>query len=153
MSWKFSKRSYANMVGVRPELVAVASRALLLSPVDFGITEGLRTRERQEQLVAAGASWTMDSRHLTGHALDVVAYVRGEVRWDWPLYTQIANAWRGAALDLKIPIIWGGAWQRILNDFSNAETAQEDYVTERRRQGRRPTLDGPHFELDRSVYP
>ncbi len=73
--FRFSQRSEKNLAGVKPQLVAVVRRALALSDVDFGITEGLRTKERQKQLVAEGKSQTMNSRHLTGDAVDVVAYV------------------------------------------------------------------------------
>lgn len=119
--YRFSKRSYDKMEGVRPELVAVAALALSRSEVDFGVTEGLRTKERQAQLVGKGASQTMRSRHLTGHAIDVVAYVGGEVRWDWPLYERIAAAMKEAAEDLGVPIEWGGDWTSL--------------------------KDGPHFQL------
>lgn len=127
MTWRFSQRSYDRLVGVRPELVAVASRALLLSAVDFGVSEGLRTAARQAQLVQAGASKTQRSRHLTGHAIDVVAYVNGEVRWDWPLYETIAKAMKTAALDLRVPLEWGGDWTSL--------------------------KDGPHFQLPWERYP
>ena len=126
MNWRFSKRSEAHMVGVHPDLVRVARRALELSTVDFGITEGLRTIERQRQLVAAGASKTMKSRHITGHALDVVAYVGSEVRWDWPLYTQISKAWKQAAIDLKLHVEWGGDW-RTLKDGPHYQLAWREY--------------------------
>lgn len=127
MTWRFSRRSYEKMIGVRPELVVVASRALLYSPVDFGITEGLRTKERQRQLVESGASRTMNSRHLTGHALDVVAYIGSRVSWDWPLYEKIAVAWKEAAEELRVDIEWGGDWRSF--------------------------RDGPHYQLSRSAYP
>lgn len=127
MTWRFSQRSYDRLAGVRPELIAVAARALLLSPVDFGISEGLRTAARQAQLVASGASQTHRSRHLTGHALDVVAYVWGEVRWDWPLYEAIAKAMKLAAQDFKLPIEWGGDWTSF--------------------------RDGPHYQLPWADYP
>lgn len=127
MTWRFSARSYRAMVGVRPELVAIASRALLLSKVDFGVTEGLRSAERQAQLVRSGASQTLRSRHLTGHAIDLVAYVGSEVRWDWPLYDQIAAAMKAAAADLAVPIEWGGDWTSF--------------------------KDGPHFQLPWSFEP
>lgn len=127
MKYKFSKRSYSKMHGVRPELIAVATRALALSPIDFGVTEGLRSVKRQRQLVSSGASKTMNSRHLTGHALDVVAYVGGSVRWDWPLYEQIAEAFKVAADELGVTIKWGGDWKSF--------------------------KDGPHFQLSRKVYP
>ena len=127
MTWKFSRRSYSRMVGVRPELISVATRALWLSPVDFGITEGLRTQARQAQLVASGASQTLRSRHLTGHALDVAAYVGAEVRWDWPLYDTIAKAMKQAAEELGVSIEWGGDWRTL--------------------------KDGPHYQLPWDRYP
>jgi peptidoglycan L-alanyl-D-glutamate endopeptidase CwlK len=127
MSWRFSQRSYDRMLGVRPELIAVATRALLLYPVDFGITEGIRTAARQRELVTKGASQTMNSRHLTGHAIDLGAYVGAEVRWDWPLYEEIARAMKLAAMDLKVPIEWGGDWTSF--------------------------RDGPHYQLPWAAYP
>ena len=127
MTTQLSVRSRSRLTGVHPALVAVVEAAAARSPVDFMITEGLRTPERQASLVKAGASRTLRSRHLTGHAVDVVALVDGQVRWDWPLYGRIAAAFNSAALELKIPIIWGGDWKSL--------------------------RDGPHFELDRKVYP
>ena len=126
MSWRFSQRSEARMVGVHPDLVRIARRALDLSPVDFGITEGLRTVERQRQLVAAGASKTTKSRHVTGHALDVVAYVGSDVRWDWPLYTKISKAFKQAAIDLKLHVEWGGDW-RAFKDGPHYQLAWREY--------------------------
>lgn len=127
MTFTLSKASRAKLVGVDPALVAVVERAIEITPVDFRITEGLRTVTRQKQLFAAGASKTMNSRHLTGHAVDVVALVGGQVRWDWPLYPKIAAAFKQAALELDTPIVWGGDWTTL--------------------------KDGPHFELDRKRYP
>lgn len=127
MTFTLSKASRAKLVGVDPALVAVVERAIEITPVDFRIIEGLRTVTRQKQLFAAGASKTMNSRHLTGKAVDVAALVGGQVRWDWPLYARIAAAFKQAALEKDTPIVWGGDW---------------------------PTLkDGPHFELDRRRYP
>lgn len=84
MSFRLSQRSRERLKGVHPDLVAVVEAAILLTPVDFMITEGLRTPARQAELVRAGASRTLNSRHLTGHAVDVAAWVDGGVRWDWP---------------------------------------------------------------------
>jgi peptidoglycan L-alanyl-D-glutamate endopeptidase CwlK len=112
---------------VHPDLVKVVNRAIEISTVDFAVLEGLRTAERQQQLVKAGASLTLKSRHLTGHAVDLGAIVDGEIRWDWPLYHKIAEAMKDAARELKIAIVWGGDWRMF--------------------------KDGPHFELDRKVYP
>ncbi len=96
-TFKFSSRSEKNLQGVNPDLVKVTRRALEISEVDFGITEGLRSRYHQKQLVATGKSQTMNSRHLTGHAVDVVAYIGSQVSWEWPLYEKIAAAFRQAS--------------------------------------------------------
>lgn len=127
MAFRFSQRSLTSLKGVHPDLVKVANRAIQISEVDFVVTEGLRTAERQKQLVKAGASQTQNSRHLTGHAIDVAAWVDGTVRWDWPLYGKIAAAFKQAAKELNVPLVWGGDWTRL--------------------------RDGPHFELNRSKYP
>ncbi len=127
MGFGLSKRSLMRLEGVHPRLVALVREAIALSPVDFMVTEGLRTPERQAVLMRAGASRTKRSRHLTGHAVDVAAMVDGQVRWDWPLYPRIAAAFKAAAVRQGTPIVWGGDW---------------------------PSLrDGPHFELDRKVFP
>lgn len=127
MSFRLSQRSRAALQGVHPDLVAVVEAAIELTPVDFMVTEGLRTAARQAELVRAGASRTLNSRHLTGHAIDVAAWVDGQVRWDWPLYPRIAEAFKAAAKGRGIPLIWGGDWPRL--------------------------RDGPHFELDPGAYP
>ncbi len=124
---KLDSRSKSRLIGVHPDLVRVVEKAAELSSVEFIITEGLRSSERQAQLVKAGASKTMRSRHLTGHAIDVAAKVGGEVRWDWPLYAKIAAAMKLAAAGLKVPITWGGDWRTF--------------------------KDGPHFELPHEQYP
>lgn len=123
----FSKRSLDKMIGVHPDLQRVMRRAITQSSVDFAIMEGLRTKERQAQLYAAGASQTLKSRHITGHAVDVAAFIGKDIRWDWPLYVTIAKHVKAAAMKLNIPIVWGGDWRTF--------------------------KDGPHFELDRRMYP
>ena len=127
MSFRLSRRSRDRLVGVHPALAAVIEAAIQTSPVDFMVTEGVRTPARQAALVHAGASRTRKSRHLTGHAVDIAALVDGQVRWDWPLYPRIAAAIKAAAIRLDTPIIWGGDWTRL--------------------------RDGPHFELDRARWP
>lgn len=148
-----SHNSRNNLHGVHADLIAVVERAITITEVDFGVTEGLRSEARQREMVARGASQTMNSRHLTGHAVDLVAYIGSRVSWEWPLYFQIADAMRESAKQLGTPLIWGGAWGRLLTDSDNAYSAQDRYVSERRRLGRQPFLDGPHFELPREVYP
>lgn len=127
MAYRFSERSYKSMLGVRPELVAVATRALSVTAVDFVVIEGLRTLERQRELVRIGASQTLRSRHLTGHAIDVAAWHDGGIRWDWPLYERIAEAMKAAADELGVPLEWGGDWTTL--------------------------RDGPHYQLPWSDYP
>lgn len=122
-----SARSFKALEGVHPDLVKVVRRAIVITEVDFVVTEGLRTQKRQEQLFAAGATRTMNSRHLTGHAVDLAALVAGEVRWDWPLYGKLAAAMKKAAEEFGVPIVWGGDWRTF--------------------------KDGPHFELNRKTYP
>jgi peptidoglycan L-alanyl-D-glutamate endopeptidase CwlK len=127
MAFRFSGRSLKNMIGVHNDLVAVTHRALAISTVDFTVIEGMRTIERQRQLVAKGASKTMNSRHLTGHAVDLAPFIDGAIRWDWPPFHEIADAMKRSALDLDIPIEWGGDWKSF--------------------------KDGPHFQLPWSAYP
>jgi peptidoglycan LD-endopeptidase CwlK len=121
MTFKLSQRSLDRMKGVDERLVNVVKRAIEISEVDFMVTEGLRTEARQKQLVAAGASKTMKSKHLVGKAVDLAAVVGGQVRWDWPLYHKIAAAMKRAAEILNVRIQWGGDWVTF--------------------------KDGPHFEL------
>lgn len=127
MAFKLGLRSRMRLKGVNPDLIRVVELALKYSPNDFTITEGLRTLERQKTLLAAGASRTLRSRHLTGHAIDFAVLVNGKVRWDWPLYPPVGDAFKRAGRELGIPIVWGGDWPRL--------------------------RDGPHVELDRKAYP
>jgi peptidoglycan L-alanyl-D-glutamate endopeptidase CwlK len=122
-----STRSLKNLQGVHPDLVAVAHRAAELTPIPFEVIEGLRTLERQKQLVAAGASKTMKSRHLTGHAIDIVPTVEGQIRWDWPLFRVLAPAMKQAAQEKGVALEWGGDWRTF--------------------------KDGPHFQLTWERYP
>lgn len=143
--------SEKRLVGVHADLVRVVRQAFLLLPpgLSVRVNEGLRTRERQAQLVASGASKTMNSRHLTGHAVDLVALVdldgdgKPEVRWDWPLYYRIAEIVRAAARAENVPVVWGGNWKPL------AETPAP--ITAKSLSRTFP--DGPHFELPRNQYP
>lgn len=126
-----NERSEKNLEGVHPDLVAVVRAAeLLLAAEDLGfiVTEGLRTPERQAQLVKDGKSWTLNSRHLTGHAVDLAVTVGGKVTWEWPFYVKLATAMKQSAGVLGVPIEWGGDW-------------------------RTPRRDGPHFQLPWATHP
>lgn len=131
-------RDRARLAGVHRDLVRAVERARQAVPVGRmrpTVTEGIRSRERQARLVAIGASRTMNSRHLTGHAVDLAYWLddgdgaveQGEIRWDWGLYERIGAAMKAAARELGVPIVWGGDWSSF--------------------------RDGPHFELDRRAYP
>ena len=124
MSYQLSEKSLGKLAGVHPDLVKVIKRAIEITPVDFTVIEGLRTKERQAYLVKKGASKTMRSRHLTGHAVDIAPIVDGKVSWNMKDYKPIVEAVKQAALELKIPMEHGYDWG----------------------------WDGPHHELLRSVY-
>ena len=110
MNFKFGKSSEEKLQTVRPELADVARKALELSSIDFGITEGLRSEQKQKQLVSEGASKTMKSKHLTGHAIDIVCYADGKITWDLEHYQTAAYAFGLASKELDVQIRWGGNW-------------------------------------------
>lgn len=144
-----SERSRINLKGVNSKLVDVVEQAIGITTVDFGVVEGVRTVERQQQLYAKGATQTMKSKHLTGDAVDLVAYMDGRVSWELSLYDEIADAMKKAAKNLNVPVRWGGAWHipNICAYDDAMECAMCEYIDQCRMQGRRPFLDGPHFEL------
>ena len=154
MGFSLSSRSLGKLEGVHPDMVAVVKRAIEITDVDFGVTYGVRTVEEQEKLVASGRSQTMKSKHLiqdTGysHAVDLVAYDGSDVVWEINVYDNICDAMARAADELEVPVKWGAAWSegdiRFYED--TAEDAMNAYIDLRRSQGRRPFIDGPHFEL------
>ena len=110
MAFKLTKDSLSKLSGVHPDLVKLVNRAIEITPIDFRVLEGLRTKERQAQLKAEGKSKTLKSRHLTGHAVDIAPIVNGEVSWDWDDYYPLAKAVKQAAKELGIRIEWGGDW-------------------------------------------
>ena len=126
MAYYLGARSQERLLGIKSELVDVVELAILMTRQDFTVLEGLRSKERQAMLVEKGASTTMNSRHLTGHAVDLGAYVDGEISWHWPLYHEIYYAMDSAAYQLDIDITWGGDWKSF--------------------------PDGPHYELSWSTY-
>ena len=154
MAFNLSNRSRNKLDGVHPQLVAVVEAAIKLTKVDFGVTYGVRTLAEQEKLVAAGRSQTMKSKHLIqedgfSHAVDVVAYDGSDVVWELNVYDDICDAFKVAARDVGISIKWGAAWSEgdIRSYEGTAEDAMNAYIDLRRSQGRRPFIDGPHFEV------
>ena len=127
MQRKFSTRSKRNLEGIHPDLRRVVERALELSELDFVVTEGKRTMELQERYVREGASRTMKSRHLTGHAIDFVALDGPKVSYEKGCMERVALAFKAAARELKVPVVWGGDWKSF--------------------------VDTPHVELDKRAYP
>lgn len=127
MTFSFGTKSKERLKGVHPDLVKVLEEAIKESPLDFSITEGLRTKERQKALFDAGKSQTMNSRHLTGKAVDIAVIKDGEVTWDFKYYQLVADHIKAVAKKLDVPITWGGDWTSF--------------------------RDGPHVELNRSKYP
>lgn len=126
MTFSLSRKSLGKLGGVNPDLVKVVKRAIELTTVDFGITEGLRSITRQKELVAQGKSQTMRSRHITGHAVDIVAYVKGKVSWENHLYDKIAEAFFKAGEEYDINIVYGGNWKSF-RDSCHFELNREDY--------------------------
>lgn len=118
-------RDISRLSGVHPDLVRVVQRARTMA--EFMVIEGLRTAERQADLVAKGASKTLKSRHLTGHAVDLGALVGGALTWDEPAYHALAGVVKAAAEAEGVPIEWGGDWKGF--------------------------FDGPHFQLPWASYP
>jgi len=124
MSYKLGTRSKQKLSGVHPDMVAVVKRAIEITEQDFTVIEGIRNVSRQRELYKAGKSTTMNSRHLTGHAVDLAPW---PISWEWEGFYPIADAMKAAAEELEIDIVWGGDWKSF--------------------------PDGPHFELSRKTYP
>ena len=149
MAFKLSNRSKINLKGVSPKLVEVVEYAIKVTKVDFAVIEGLRTVERQKELVARGASQTMKSKHLEGLAVDLMAFLGSRGSWELSLYDDIAAAMREGAFKVDIPLRWGAAWNiKDIRKWGNSmEDAMNNYIDERRRQSKRPFIDAPHFEI------
>ena len=153
--FKLSNRSLEKLEGVNPLLVDTVKRAIQLSKVDFGVIYGVRSLAEQEKLYKAGRSQTMKSRHLiqedgTSHAVDLMAYDGSNPSWDIVMYDDIADAMKTAAKETGAKICWGAAWNiDSITDWERPmEDAMNNYIDVRRSQGRRPFIDGPHFELN-----
>jgi peptidoglycan L-alanyl-D-glutamate endopeptidase CwlK len=150
MTFRLSQRSRNNLIGVNPELVAVVERAIELTKVDFAVTEGLRSAARQRELFEKGASQIAEGgKHVAGEAVDVVAFLGSRISWELNLYDDIADAMKQAAIEEAVGLRWGAAWNipDIRAWRGTMEEAMNYYVDERRRAGRRPFIDAPHFEM------
>jgi len=150
MNFKLSERSLNNLVGVDERLVKVVKRAIEITKVDFGVIEGVRTPEKQLEYFNKGASQiAVGGTHVQGKAVDLMAYIGPRASWELNLYDDIADAMKTAAIELDVPLRWGAAWQvaDIRKWQGSMESAMNAYIDERRKQGRRPFIDGPHFEL------
>jgi len=149
MAYKLSNRSLSKLEGVDERLVEVVKKAIEYTEVDFGVIQGLRTKEEQEALVAKGASQTMKSKHLEGRAVDLMAYVGNRGVWELNVYDEVADAMKKAAQECGVQIRWGAAWTvpDIREWEGTMEEAMNSYVDTRRSEGRRPFIDAPHFEL------
>ena len=127
MGYKLGAHSEMLLRGVHPDLIKVIRRAIQISKHDFKVLEGVRSVARQRELVKKGASQTMKSRHIHGFAVDIAPFVAGQVRWDWPLYYELAAAVKQAAKDVGVQVEWGGDWKTF--------------------------KDGPHWQLPSRKYP
>lgn len=143
MSIVLGQRSLSRLEGVHPDLVRVVKKAAALSDLDFTVLEGLRTLDRQKQILKQGATKTLNSRHITGHAVDLAPMIDGKISWDWPLYHRLAEYMRSASVSENVPIRWGGTW-KLLSAINGPITA---------KVLSRSFPDGPHFELPRANYP
>ncbi len=153
-NFNLSTKSLQELEGVHTDLVAVVKRAIELSVQDFSVHDGNRSLEEQKKYVASGASQTLDSRHLKGHAVDLVPFINGKLRWEWEPIYKIADAVRTAAKELSIPLRWGGAWDISFTESDDhPEDQVADYSARRKKAGKKVFLDGPHFELPKAQYP
>lgn len=152
--YKMGAKSIAALDGVKSEMVMTATLALRICLIDFTVYEGVRSLERQKQMVAKGASRTMKSKHLPqadglSHALDLVPWIGGKPVWDWDGCYKIAHAMDAAATHLGHAdnIRWGGAWDRVLSDFGgDLELYEAEVQKYKTRHAGSDFIDGPHFE-------
>lgn len=154
MADTLNARSLERLKGVHPDLVAVVHAAVGMSDIDIEVSEGLRSLQRQQELVAKGASQTLDSRHLTGHAVDLVPVIGGQMDWShWDPFFRIAGFMRDAAKHLDVRMEWGAVWDKDLASLADPQQESEWYAARRRLKGKKAFLDGPHFQLNRAAYP
>lgn len=140
--FRLSARDLSRLSGVHPDLVRVVEKAASESEILFIVTEGVRSLDRQKELLATGKSQTMRSRHLPASnacgmacAVDLAVWEDrdadrvidiDEVSWKADQYKILAGAMKAAAKSLGVPIEWGGDWKM---------------------------RDGPHFQLPWFTHP
>ncbi len=156
MPFALGASSRKELQGVHPKLIAVVEAAIVLTPQDFSVHDGLRTDAEQQVMVDKGVSQTLASLHLRqpdgfGHAVDLVPFINGKLRWEWPPIYHIAAAVHAAATQQGVALIWGGVWDRpflsLTGTAAALEQAVEDHAARRKAAGRKAFLDGPHFQL------
>lgn len=149
MTYALGAKSLKALEGVHPNLVALVKDAIQTTREDFAVHEGLRSLETQKDYYNRGVSKTLASKHLKqpdgfGHAVDLVPYVNGILRWEWPLIYPIAASMQAASIRLGIPLRWGGCWSKQMKDYGPPKRAVDDYI----KQHPGPDfIDGPHYEL------
>lgn len=135
---KPNERDYERLQGVDTVLAAVALQVIERHHIECHVTEGLRTAARQKELVAQGKSKTLDSKHLTGHAVDLVVMPNGKLDWSPKAYTELARTFAQVALEFGLPVRWGGSWRWI----SGPKCSDYPFLAAK-------FFDGPHFEIER----
>ena len=157
MGFKFGTKSLSKLEGVHPDLVEIMKLAVSKSTIDFGISEGVRSKSRQALLVKSGASTTMNSKHIiqesTGfsHAVDMYTLVDGRACWELDTYALAGEAIVKSAKELGINnLSWGACWH--IKDVAGCNMACsdmiQDYISTRSKQGRKIFMDAPHWQLD-----
>jgi len=158
VTYRLGTLSNLRLIEVQVDLARVVRRAIELTEQDFQVFEGLRDIERQRELVAKGASRTLDSYHLAdrhgqSHAVDLVPFIAGKVQWqDGPCIT-VARAMHKAARLFGVPVTWGGVWDNELTKLNadDLEGEIDSYVARfRKDHGKKPLVDRPHFQVPRS---
>ena len=147
MSYKLGNRSLGRLVGVKSDLVRVVKRAIEITEVDFTVVEGVRTLATQKLYLKRGVTQTLSSKHITGDAVDLGAWIDGTISWDEKYYYDIADSMRIAAMELGVAVRWGGCWLGDIRHFTSSKEALDKYKSVRKSQGRKVFLDLVHFEL------
>ncbi len=153
MTYALGAKSLSKLEGVHPDLVRVVQRAITLTKQDFTVQEGLRSLEVQRDYVRRGMSKTLNSKHRVqpdgfGHAVDLVPWVNGQPRWEWPLIWAVADAMDQAAQALGVKLIWGAIWDKRMDQYGGSPAALLAEVEAYKKRHPGPDfLDGPHYQL------